>query len=192
MKPFALLFLMVAACCELVFSEQLPSMTQCNEGFARSQAIQEIEYLRRAYAKATDLLGTGDASAVNQGREIYRRIFSEGARLSPGVEPFSEKGPDAWARVVAETLGPLGPTQHLIGTQLVDISELQLDGQCRVMSGRAHMESYVQAWHEMPTAKIWLLLGTYIDEVSYMPGIGWRITAMNLRQVTEETRPKDG
>ncbi len=43
------------------------AMTQCNEGYARVAAIQEIEYLRRWYAKATDLIAQlmdGEATAL--------------------------------------------------------------------------------------------------------------------------------
>ncbi len=169
-------------------------MTQCNEGFARTQAILEIEYLRRSYAKATDLIGTLDAGNVKTGTEIYHRIFAPDVSFivsGPGTEPRTQKGPDSWVAVVKEALGPLGPTQHLIGTQLVDIETLTLGDNCEVVAGSAHMESYMRAWHDVPPDKVWLFLGTYIDEVRYLPGTGWRITSMELRRVTGERRPMD-
>ena len=46
----------------------------CNEAAAKTQAIQEIEYLRRWYAKATDQIGTATPEAIAEGRAIYRRV----------------------------------------------------------------------------------------------------------------------
>jgi hypothetical protein len=51
------------------------------------------------------------------------------------------------------------------------------------------MESYVQAWHEMTDEKVWLFLGTYLDQVCFYPDVGWQITNMELRRVTGEIRP---
>lgn len=164
-------------------------MAECNEGFARVRAIQEIEYLRRWYAKATDMIGEGSESSIREGREIYHRVFAEDAVLSTGAEDLS--GPDAWVELVKQVLGPLGPTQHLIGTQVVDLEEHELDGQCNLVSGFARMESYVQAWHEMPDEKVWLYLGTYFDEARFTPGIGWQIHGMKMQQIAGETRYMD-
>ena len=36
----------------------------------------EIETLQRLYAKATDFIGHGTAEKLEQGREIYRSIFT--------------------------------------------------------------------------------------------------------------------
>lgn len=60
-----------------------------------------------------------------------------------------------------------------------------------ITAGSAHMESYLQAWHELPDEKVWLFLGTYLDEVKYVPGRGWQIVRMTLRQDAGETRPMD-
>ncbi len=168
------------------------AMSKCHEGLARSQAIQEIEYLRRRYARATDMIGEATDEAVRKGREIYRRVFAESAVLNAGEDLEGLIGPDAWADVVLDVLGPLGPTQHLIGTQLVDDLELTLDDECLPVSGSACMESYVQAWHERTEEeKVWLYLGIYIDKVRFTPGVGWQIYQMDLRQLAGETRYMD-
>ena len=61
----------------------------------------------------------------------------------------------------------MGPTQHLIGTQLVDIESITFDSDCQVTDGRASMESYVQAWHDTTDEQVWLFIGTYLDEVVF-------------------------
>ena len=166
----------------------------CNHTAAKSTAVQQIEYLRRWYARATDLLGTATKESTAEGRAIYHRIFSPNVTFTisgPDAKPLSATGPDSWVHVVLDALAPLGPTQHLIGTQLVEIQSLQLNDDCEITEGRAHMQSYVQAWHEMPDDKVWLFLGTYIDEVEFKPGVGWQIQQMELTRVTGETRPMD-
>ncbi len=166
-------------------------MADCSEGYARAQAVQEIEYLRRWYAKATDMIGEGTEAAVAEGRAIYHRVFAEKAELQTSADAEPEIGPDAWVNLVQNALVPLGPTQHLIGTQLVELQKIELDAECNIVSGQAHMESYVQAWHEMPDEKVWLYLGTYFDEVRYTPGKGWQIYGMTMRQAAGETRYMD-
>lgn len=173
------------------FSIEVFAVTGCNEGMVKSQAIQEIEYLRRWYAKATDKIGENSDSSIKEGRDIYHRVFSKDAELGAGPDFDAVTGPDAWITVVIDALGPLGPTQHLIGTQVVDIQDLQLDDDCNIVAGSAHMESYLQAWHERKDEKVWLYLGTYFDEVKFVPGIGWQITKMDLVQVAGETRYMD-
>ncbi|MBT4493426.1 MAG: SnoaL-like domain-containing protein [Gammaproteobacteria bacterium] len=166
-------------------------MADCNEGYARAQAVQEIEYLRRWYAKATDMIGEDTEDAIAEGRAVYHRIFAEKAELKTSADGEPEIGPDAWVTLVHNALGPIGPTQHLIGTQLVELETLELDADCNIVSGQAHMESYVQAWHEMLDEKVWLYLGTYFDEVKYTPGKGWQIHGMSMRQSGGETRYMD-
>ena len=167
------------------------TVAQCDKGLVEVQARQEIEYLRRRYAKATDFIGKGTDDSVAKGRAIYHRIFTSDAELrsSAGGEP--RIGPDAWVELVKEFLVPLGPTQHLIGTQVVDIEAFELGDNCRILSGSAHMESYVQAWHERLDNKVWVYLGIYHDHVSYVPGIGWRIDRMSMEQIGGETRFMD-
>ena len=157
------------------------------ETLARLQAVQDIEYLRRLYAKATDLIGLATPEAIEEGRKIYHQIFSPDARLDAGPDREPQVGPDAWVELVLGALGELGATQHLIGTQLVNIESLEVaDGE--IVAGSAKMESYLQAWHELNDEQVWLFLGTYFDELIFVPGEGWKITRMDLKQVAGETR----
>ena len=68
-------------------------------------ATQNIEYLQRWYARATDLIGTNDPSNIEEGRAIYHRIFTPDVRISasdPGANrEFAAQGPDRWVDVVA-------------------------------------------------------------------------------------------
>jgi len=160
----------------------------CHETAAKTQAIQEIEYLRRWYAKATDQIGIATPESIAEGRAIYHRVFTTDAQLDAGPDREPQVGPDAWVDLVLGALGELGPTQHLIGTQLVEIKSLVLDDECNVVAGSATMESYLQAWHEQKDEKVWLFLGTYFDDAVFIPGTGWRIEKMILQQVAGETR----
>jgi len=163
----------------------------CHETAAKTQAIQEIEYLRRWYAKATDQIGIATPESIAEGRAIYHRVFTADAQLDAGPDREPQVGPDGWVDLVLGALGELGPTQHLIGTQLVEIKSLVLDDECNVVAGSATMESYLQAWHEQKDEKVWLFLGTYFDDAVFIPGTGWRIEKMILQQVAGETRYMD-
>ncbi len=171
--------------------KEVLAMGECHEGAARTQAIQEIEYLKRWYAKATDKIGEGSEAAIGEGRAVYHRIFDQKAVIRAGGDFEDQIGPDGWVDVVLGALGPLGPTQHLIGTQLVEIEALELDDDCNVVAGSATMESYLQAWHERKDEKVWLFLGTYYDKIQFNPGKGWQIVDMSLVQVAGETRYMD-
>jgi hypothetical protein len=154
-------------------------------------ARQEIEYLRRWYAKATDLLGVNTPESIAEGRKIYHRIFTPDAKIQvsgEGARPLSAAGPDEWVEVANSALKDYVATQHLIGTQLVEISELRQDDSGAIVSGEASMTSYLQAWHA-GTDDVWVFIGTYVDEVRYTPGVGWQIHDMNLVQVSGEFRP---
>jgi len=167
-------------------------MSSYQQDLAGVIARQNIEYLRRAYAKATDMIGLADPHSIEAGRQIYYSIFSPGVEFSTageGVQPLEGKGPDSWVDVVVQALGPIGPTQHLVGTQLVEILTMTLDADGSVASGEARMESYVQAWHEMGDGQVWLFLGTYFDEISFYPEVGWKIDKMVLHRVAGENRP---
>ncbi|MAU90774.1 MAG: nuclear transport factor 2 family protein [Gammaproteobacteria bacterium TMED182] len=166
--------------------------SMCSQAMIQAVARQEIEYLRREYAKATDMIGLGTPEAIAEGRSIYQRIFTPDVDFSvsgSGTQPLAATGPDGWVDVVHGALGPMGPTQHLIGTQLVEFDVLEWDEQCVVTSGAARMQSYVQAWHDQAEREVWLFLGTYFDEVVYGKALGWQIKAMELRRVTGENRP---
>lgn len=171
--------------------KEVLAMGDCHEGAARTQAIQDIEYLKRWYAKATDKIGEGNEAAIEEGRAIYHRVFDQKAIIRAGGDFEDKIGPDGWVEVVLGALGPLGPTQHLIGTQLVEIETLELDDNCNVIGGSASMESYLQAWHERKDEKVWLFLGTYYDKIRFNPGTGWQIVDMSLVQVAGETRYMD-
>lgn len=161
------------------------------KGMIEAQARQEIEYLRRWYAKATDKIGVGTKESIEEGRAIYHRIFAQDAELSSGADQELRIGPDAWVELVESVLVPLGPTQHLVGTQVVEFETLELDEARNIVSGTARMESYVQAWHERPEGKVWIYLGIYHDRVRFIPGIGWRIGHMAMEQLGGETRWMD-
>ncbi|MFV0276536.1 MAG: nuclear transport factor 2 family protein [Parahaliea sp.] len=143
----------------------------------------EIEYLRRWYARATDLIGLNTEAGIAEGRAIYHRIFTPDARIAAtakGQEVFSATGPDAWVDVAAQALAPFGSTQHLIGTQLVSIETLP---DASGKGGKATMTSYLQAWHDAPDRLVDIFIGTYHDTVITVPGKGWQIAAMELEQV---------
>ena len=139
---------------------------------------QEIEYLRRLYAKATDAIGRGGDEDVAEGTAIYHQIFTADVTITTsntGADPLTAASPDQWAEVVRDALSRYTGTQHLIGTQLVT-----LDGD------EAYMESYVNAWHKNPDGTVYLFLGTYIDKVRRTEQ-GWQIYAMDLRHDTSGT-----
>ena len=61
------------------------------------RARQEIEYLQRWYARATDLIGTNQPDNIEAGREIYHRIFTSDASIQasdPTGAYFKVTGPD--------------------------------------------------------------------------------------------------
>jgi hypothetical protein len=138
----------------------------------------EIETLQRLYAKATDLIGHGTQEAFEQGREIYRHIYTDDVDIrtaNTGDDPFVAKGPDAWADVCRGALKDYTGTQHLIGTQLTEV-----DGD------EAQMESYLNAWHKNPDLTVYYFLGTYISKTRRTPE-GWKIFDMTLRLDTNGT-----
>lgn len=159
-------------------------------------AQEQITNLRRLYAHATDSLGkVDDVDAQSQGMEIYHRIFTQDAEIRvSGATPtlLQGTGPDAWADVARTALRNYAATQHLIGSQVVQFEALEWDpanlDQATPRSGRASMKSYLQAWHAWPDQRLRLVLGTYHDEVTYNPSVGWQICAMNLEHVSGEER----
>ena len=148
-------------------------------------ATQRIEYLRKQYGLATDLIGSKLPENIEQGRAIYRAIFAPEVKISAsngGDGPtFDAVGADAWVDVVIHALQPFAVTQHLIGTQLVTIDALpDSDG----MGGSASMVSYVQAWHADPGKFVDIFIGTYRDKVAFDSHIGWQIIEMRLEKVS--------
>lgn len=162
-----------------------------NDAVAMMVAKQEIEYLRRQYALATDLIGTNDESNIARGREIYHRIFTPDAHIQTttieGEIGFEAVGPEAWVTVVAGALKVFDATQHLIGTQLAEVQSLP---NAAGEGGEGRMSSYIQAWHSDPDRVLDIFIGTYYDQVRYTQGIGWQIYDMNLEQVSGEVTDK--
>ena len=173
-------------------AQTVPTLGVSSETMAAAR--QDIEYLRRWYAKATDLLGENTPESIAEGTKIYHRIFTADAYIRTSgatTQPFEATGPDAWAEVANTALESYVATQHLIGTQIVDIHELTQDAGGTITSGRASMTSYLQAWHA-GEENLWLFIGTYMDEVRFTPGGGWQIHDMNLVQVSGEHRALGG
>ncbi len=173
-----------------------PGVERGFDADALQRARTEIEYLRRWYAVATDALGKADDPAsLAQGKQIYHRIFTADADI--GVvggegEPLQAIGPDGWASVAMDALKDYEATQHLIGTQVVDMIELTTDGNStEPTTGRAVINSYLQAWHAWPDRRLRLVMGTYTDYVRYVTGIGWQIEKMTLTYVSGEERLLD-
>lgn len=167
-------------------------MLTSDETQSHSHNRHEIEYLQRWYARATDLLGEADEQSVSEGTAIYQRIFTPDIEITVTGNRTEERrssGIDGWLEVVIGALSPLGPTQHLIGTQLVEIQTLSMQVDNRIASGTALMRSYLQAWHDTPDGQVFLFIGTYTSDVRFTPGIGWQIWRMNLNRITGETRP---
>lgn len=161
----------------------MPNRKAPSDRLETAVAKQEIAELRCLYAKATDLIGSGVPAAVAEGRAIYHRIFTPDAVIAASMED-SVTGPDAWVDVVLEALEDYQDTQHLIGTQLVDIESLpRTDG-----SGSARMQSYLQAWHSKANGQLWLFMGSYDDQVVHSEANGWQIANMMLSEVAQETR----
>ena len=147
-------------------------------------AKEAIAELRRLYARATDLIGLDTEDAIAQGRDIYHRVFTQDARIGASGQP-SVTGPDAWVKVANDALREYQDTQHLIGTQLVDVLQMpDADGR----GGEATMTSYLQAWHARPDGELWLFIGTYHDKIRSTPGVGWQIYDMQLEQVSGDRR----
>ena len=147
-------------------------------------AKQEIAQLRNLYARATDLIGKVTDESIATGRAIYHRIFTPDSKIgAAGVDPAI--GPDAWVDVVVNALTVYVATQHLIGTQLVDIISLpDPEGQ----GGEASMTSYVQAWHATQD-EVWTFIGMYTDKVTSSKDAGWQIEEMMLEQISGDRRP---
>lgn len=161
---------------------------------ARTVATLEIEYLRRLYARACDLICENTSASVAEGRAIYRRIFMPDAEIVvniDGAEVLRANGPDEWtARVIDALCDVFDATQHLIGTQIVEILTLPKDGSAS--SGEAVMTSYLQAWHAAKDGMVDIFLGTYHDRIRSVSGVGWQISAMRLERTSGEIRPLQG
>lgn len=138
----------------------------------------DIEMLQRLYAKATDTIGLATPDSVEQGRAIYHRIFADDVQIrtaNTGADPLVANGPDAWVDVVHGALKDYTGTQHMIGSQIVEV-----DGD----SGE--MESYLNAWHKRVDGTVYYFLGTYVSKVARTDA-GWKIVDMTLRHDSSGT-----
>ena len=170
--------------------EALSAMYPSQQEVAATAARQDIEYLRRMYGHATDLIGKNTPEAVAEGLAVYRRIFTADARISahsPSNPPLTAIGPEGWAEVVEKALSVFKATQHLIGSQLVTIDSLPEEGDAA--SGRASMSSHLHAWHHGHDDTLDIFIGIYHDKVRYVPGTGWQIEQMDLERISGEIRP---
>jgi len=157
---------------------------------AEMVAKQEIEYLQRWYARATDLIGSNVPDQIEEGRGIYHRIFTPDVSIqasAAGGVYYEVAGPDEWVKVVATALSVFDATQHLLGTQIVELASLpNAEGE----GGEATMSSYLQAWHSDPDRVIDIYIGTYTSKVRYTAGVGWQIYEMRLQKVAGEVIDK--
>ena len=153
-------------------------------------AKHEIEYLQRLYARATDQIGTNTPENIEAGRAVYHRIFTPQATIrasDPSGAEFRVVGPDEWVKVVDGALSVFDSTQHLLGTQIVELDSLP---DASGSGGEGKMSSFLQAWHQDDDRVIDIYLGTYYSKVRYTQGIGWQIYDMRLEKVAGEVIDK--
>ncbi len=153
------------------------------------QSRIEIEYLRRLYGKATDLIGISNNKQLRkEGIKIYKKIFNSNATISAGAgKILKAKGPDGWVKVVINALEKYDNTQHLIGTQVVEFSKFNIKNN-KLISGEADMTSYLQAWHAWSDNRLRVVIGTYKDNVRFKKGFGWQIHKMHLEHTSTDHR----
>lgn len=180
-RAAAFLTLAALASCGNVDNNQTGQRTVGTKGEAMTAEWvdrQQIEDLQRLYAKATDTIGLATPEDVEAGRAIYHRIYTPDVNIrtsNTGADPLTASSPDEWVDVVYDALKDYTGTQHLIGTQLVDLN-----------GDEAHMESYVNAWHKYDDGRVYFFLGTYISKAR-RTAQGWKIYDMNLRHDTSGT-----
>ena len=131
---------------------------------SRSRSFEEIK------------ISLASPEKIEEGRAIYHRIYTDDVDISTantGAEvELKAVGPDAWVDVVYGALKDYTGTQHLIGTQLTEVS-----------GDEGSMESYLNAWHKNPDESVYYFLGTYISKVRRYEE-GWKIYQMVLRRDT--------
>ncbi len=147
-------------------------------------AKNQICELQRLYAIATDLLTDSSPQNITTATDIYRRIFTPQAEIhAAGVEP--QIGPDAWVELVSGALEVFAVTQHSIGTQIAQVSQLP-DG--KNATGQGQLTSHLQAWHAKSDGDMWHFIGTYESSVTFSRQAGWQINEMHLFKVSEDYR----
>lgn len=139
-------------------------------------AQQEIQELMRLYAQATDLIAADSSANEAQVESTYRRIFTEDAAIGVRAQ-MSVSGPSAWLEFVKASSSTLRGTQHLIGSQVVEIKSLpNAEGH----GGEAAMTSYLAATRVGVGGEISRVVGTYFATATYTPGTGWQLSELTL------------
>ncbi len=167
--------------------------------YSLAEARQDVEYLRKWYGIATDMLGWRDPESVKKARSIYTKIFTPDCKiylapypLVPGTAP-TRVGPDGWADFVENVYKNVVSTQHLLGTQVAEIDEMPdgIPGKGKSSKGHASCVSYLNAWNVSQVDgqnKLTITISTYRDLARVTPGVGWQIYNMHLSRVSGESR----
>ena len=139
-------------------------------------ARQEIAQLQRLYAQATDLIAADSEANEAAVAATYRRIFTTDAQI--GVRgQMSVSGHLAWLEFVKTSLSAQRCTQHLIGSQVVEINSLpNLQG----VGGEAVMTSYLHATQVGADGDLSRVTGTYFSTATHTPEAGWQLAEMML------------
>ena len=111
-----------------------------------------------------DVMTRYAAGVDDRDMEQYRACFADDVEIVGFGEPVV--GGDKWVEVVIGKLEPFGPTQHMLGPQLVTI-----DGDT------ASTRTDVQAWHTMKDnpETVLTLWATYFSDYKCING-EWKIT----------------
>ena len=147
----------------------------------RLAAQQEIQTLLPRYAHASDLISAdSEANAKTVGAE-YRSLFTQDAKI--GIRgQMSVSGPMAWLAVVSASLGPMRGTQHMIGSQVIDIERLASQG-----GGVATLTSYLQSTQVAASGELSRVIGTYFAKVIHSPESGWQLAELSLQLLAIDT-----
>jgi hypothetical protein len=126
-------------------------------------AEREIRRLMSLYARACD----------ERRWDLADQIFAPDVESSFNPGKGRQGVVDSWK----QHLGGCGPTQHLMGSMLIDVNGV-----------RATSRTYVRAFHRGKGEKaklLWDLTGEYSSEWQRRPE-GWRATRWVLRTITSE------
>ncbi|MEE2776723.1 MAG: nuclear transport factor 2 family protein [Acidobacteriota bacterium] len=148
----------------------LPPVAQAQE------AQQQIAELLRRYAHATDLIAADSAANEADVEATYRRIFTADAKI--GVRgQMSVSGPAAWLELVKASTGALRGSQHMLGSQVVEVGRLP---NAEGLGGEATITSYLQATRVGADGDVSRVLGTYLATASHSAESGWQIAELML------------
>ncbi len=142
-----------------------------------ADAQQQIARLQRRYALATDRVASGGDADIAAARAVYQQIFTPDASIGVAGQP-PVTGPDAWLALVQASLGTLRGSQHLIGSQVVDVTGLP--GAGRESPGEASMTSVLQATQVAADGSLTRIYGNYVVQARYTQAAGWQMANMKL------------